>query len=65
MTIKELENQISKLQTKLEKLKQAEKEKNKEELKNKLKPWRAEEGAIITISILMERYLAMLMGVLV
>ena len=44
MTIKELENQISKLQTELEKLKQAEKEKNKEELKNKLKPWRAEEG---------------------
>ena len=43
MTIKELENQISKLQTELEKLKQAEKEKNKEELKNKLKPWRAEE----------------------
>lgn len=43
MTIKELENQISNLQTELEKLKQAEEEKNKEE-KNKLKPWRAEEG---------------------
>ena len=41
MTIKELENQISNLQTELEKLKQAEKEKNKEE-KNKLRPWRAE-----------------------
>ena len=43
MTIKELENQISNLQTELEKLKQAEKEKNKEE-KNELRPWRAEEG---------------------
>ena len=43
MTIKELENQISNLQTELEKLKQAEKEKKKEE-KNKLRPWRAEEG---------------------
>ena len=43
MTIKELENQISNLQTELEKLKQAEKEKDKEE-KNKLRPWRAEEG---------------------
>lgn len=42
MTIKELENQISNLQTELEKLKQAEKEKNKEEEKNKLRPWRAE-----------------------
>lgn len=40
MTIKELENQISNLQTELEKLKQEEKEKNKEE-KNKLRPWRA------------------------
>lgn len=40
MTIKELENQISNLQTELEKLKQAEKEKKKEE-KNKLRPWRA------------------------
>ena len=43
MTIKELENQISNLQTELERLKQAEKEKKKEE-KNKLRPWRAEEG---------------------
>ena len=43
MTIKELENQISNLQTELEKLKQAEKEKKKEE-ENKLRPWRAEEG---------------------
>ena len=43
MTIKELENQISNLQTELEKLKQTEKEKNKKE-KNKLRPWRAEEG---------------------
>ena len=42
MTIKELENQISNLQTELEKLKQEEKEKNKEE-KNKLRPWRAKE----------------------
>lgn len=41
MTIKEIENQISNLQTELEKLKQAEKEKDKEE-KNKLRPWRAE-----------------------
>ena len=38
MTIKELENQISNLKTELEKLKQAEKE------KNKLRPWRAEKG---------------------
>ena len=43
MTIKELENHIRNLQTELEKLKQAEKEKNKAE-KNKLRPWRAEEG---------------------
>lgn len=43
MTIKELENQISNLLTELEKLKQAEKEKNKKE-KNELRPWRAKEG---------------------
>ena len=43
MTIKELENHIRNLQTELEKLKQAEKEKNKEE-KNKLRPWRADFG---------------------
>ena len=43
MTIKALENQISNLQTELEKLKQAEKEKKKEE-KNKLRPWRAGRG---------------------
>ena len=43
MTIKELENHIRNLQTELEKLKQAEKEKNKEE-KNKLRPWRAGRG---------------------
>ena len=33
MTIKELENQISKLQTELEKLKQAEKEKKQRRIK--------------------------------
>lgn len=43
MTIKELENQISNLLIELEKLKQAEKEKNKKE-KNELRPWRAKEG---------------------